>query len=217
VDRLLLARLAVLACGLVALRFTLWRALLFLWPESLRVEADEPPREWDGRDWGLLPLELRGAAAEMFALGFVPLGTHVEKPLLGPTRTCFDLVNTGARAHATLFQGTDHRARVYLLTTLEDGGYVVSAGYRRPAREVPGRYLSGYLENATPERVVRAHLRRVEGHAATLDATLEGRVAAQRAWYRGPGRPEVRQRNARGLLWSVGTLGMVAWVTFGIL
>ncbi len=216
-DRVLFVQLFVLVACAVALRFTLWRALLFLRPDSLRIFADEPPRKWDGVQWGLLPLELRGAAAELQGLGFVPLGTHVEKPLFGPGRTCFDFVSTSHKAHATLFEGPGGQPRVYLLSTLEGGGYVVSAGYRRPALEIPGRYLSGYIENATVERVARAHLRRAEGLATTLEPTLEGRVAAQRAWYVGWGKSEVRQRNARGLLWTVGTLGMVGWIIFGIL
>ena len=216
-DRVLFVQLFVLVACIVALRFTLWRAILFVRPDSLRIEADEPPRKWDGKEWGLLPLALRGAAAELQSLGFVPLGTHVEKPLLGPGRTCFDFVSAEHKAHATLFEGPDGEPRVNLLSTLEGGGYVVSAGYRRPAMEIPGRYLSGYIENASAERVARAHLRRAEGLPAVLDETLEGRVEAQRAWYVGWGKSEVRQRNARGLLWTLGTLGMVGWIIVGIL
>ncbi len=216
-DRVVLIRLFVAALAMAGLRYFLWRAILFLKPESLRIEADEPPSKWDGDDWGLVPAHLRAASQELLGLGFLPLGTHVERAVLGPTRICFDYVHHESRAHATLFEGPGGQPNVYLLTTLEGGGFVVSASYRRPAIEVPGRYLSGYLEEATVERVVRAHWRRIDGLQTTLDATLDGRVAAQRAWHDGFGKPEVRQRNARGLLWSVGTLGMVAWAIWGIL
>lgn len=217
-DGPLLVRAAVVVLAAVLLRYTLWRAVLFARPASVRVDPDEPPREWDGQQWGLLPLPLRPRAAELFALGFAPQGTHIEAAWLGPTRTCFDLVHEEAGVYASLYEGASGRARMYLLSARE-GRFVLTADYRRPAKEAPGRYLSGYLEGASAERILRAHLRRsaelAAGLAAGCNSALEARVAAQRAWYAGPGRAEVRARNARGLLWTAGTLGMVAWAVLG--
>ncbi len=217
VDRVVLIRLLVAALAAAGLRYFLWRAILFVEPDTLRIEADSPPLKWNGEDWGLVPEPLRKASQELLGLGFIPLGTHIERAILGPTRTCFDYVHHESSSHATLFEGAGGQPHAYLLTALANGGFVHSASYRRPAREVAGLYLSGYLEEASVERVVRAHWRRLDGLEPTLSPTLEGRVAAQQAWYARFGRPEVRQRHARGLLWSVGSLGMVAWALWGIL
>jgi hypothetical protein len=201
--------LGVLLVAAVILRLTLWRAILCVAPSSVQLEIEEPgaPSKVDPA--------LRKTDAELLRLGFERLGTHSEKSPLGPSTLCFDYLHRTDRTFATVFDkgGVPH---LYFLSRLTDGATALTANYRRPARELPGHYFSGYLEDFPPERVYKAHLRRVEGHFAGGDAdvSLEGRVALARTWYAGPGRSEVRQQHVQGLLWTVGSLGMVAALLF---
>ena len=104
----------------------------------------------------------------------------------------------------------------YFLTPTVGSGFVITGNHHRPARELKGRYLSGALESLSAARVFTAHLRRVpEIGAPAGDYTQEARLAAAGAWFAGPGAVEVRQQNALGLLWTVGTVGMVAAAIFG--
>jgi hypothetical protein len=191
-------------CGVI-LRLNLWRALLWLSPGSLRIHAE------DGPSGVKLPHPLVPVAAALEELGFVALGSRQEKPLLEKPTLSFDYVLEGEATFATLFQGSLGRPRLYFLTPLQGGGFVLTANHRRPAREVKGHYVSGGLEGLSPERLLKAHRRRVQGFevAKGADLSLQGRVEAARAWFAGPGRSEVRQQNVLGLLWSVGTVGMV--------
>lgn len=200
-----LARLALLvAGGALILRWNLWRALLFLRPASMRLEADAPA------DQAQPPQPLAKVEAELGALGFSRLGSHTEQAPLSRPQLNFDYAHPAERAFATLFASPRGEPRLYFLTPTAGGGFVITADHRRPAREEPGRYLSGGLEETSPERLFKAHLRRVAsiGEPA-LALTPEARLEAGRAWYAGAGRSEVRQQNALGLLWTVGTLGMV--------
>lgn len=192
------------------LRIHLWRAVLCVAPGSMRLEWDAPA------DAVKLPSELEPLAKELTALHFVPLGSHVERPRLERETVSFDFAHPTERAFATLYVGRDGSSRLYFLSRLQHGAFVITANYRRPARELPGRYYSGAIEQANAERLFKAHLRR----AATLgqpEASLdpEGRLAAARDWFSGPGRAEVRLQNLHGLLWTVGTLGILAAAIFG--
>ncbi len=202
--RELLIPLIAVALGAVVLRFMLWRAILAVLPTSLRIEADEPP----GRE--KLPDALRGAAAELTQLGFSSLGSHLELPRLGPVLTCFDFARQEDRTFATLFLDGDGVPRVYFLSRIEPEGFVISANHRRAARNEPGRYLSGGLEDVSADRVYKAHLRLLAGLSLRSELDQEARIAAGRDWVAGPGRAEIRQHNLQGLLWTIGTLGMVA-------
>src|SRR5687767_10213246 len=72
------------------------RALLVLAPHKVLVEADTPA------DAMKLPAGLESAAAVVQALGFVPIGSHIEKaPLARPT-VSYDYVHPQDRAFATL-------------------------------------------------------------------------------------------------------------------
>lgn len=197
-----------LLAAAVVLRFMLWRALLVFRPASVRVEVEDPPGQVK------IPAPLQPLASQLEALGFVPLGTHSERPPLGPLTTCFDFAHAASHTFATGFVSARGDPRVYLLSVLASGGFVITANYRRPARSIEGEYQSGGLERAALDRVFKAHVRLLEGHAVAGEPTLESRVDAARAWYSGPGRREVRQQNFPGLLWSVGTLGMVAAAVF---
>jgi hypothetical protein len=200
---------AGLVLAIVLLSLNLWRAILFLFPASVRVEPEAPADQMD------LPVELEALATQLQALGFVPLGSHEEKPRLQKASRSYDWAHPGERVFATLHLGQDESPRLYLLTPVAPHGFVITAGYRRPALEIPGVYRSGSLDDASPERLLRAHLRRLEGFTPTGDFTWEGRVEAGRSWYQGLGRKEIRRQNLQGLLWTVMALAIVASAFLG--
>lgn len=194
---------AGLVLALVLLRLNFWRAVLFLAPTSVRVEAEAPADQMD------LPAELAPLAEQLRALGFTALGSHEEKPRFHAASRSYDFARSAERVFATLHLGRDDTPRLYFLTPLAPEGFVITAGYKRPALDLPG-YRSGGLEDATPERLYRAHLRRLEGLTPGGDFTWEGRVEAGRSWYRGLGQKEIRKQNLAGLLWTVAALAIVA-------
>jgi hypothetical protein len=196
-----------LAVTLLALNF--WRAVLYLFPARVLVEPEAPADQMN------LPSELEPVAEQLRALGFLPLGSHEEKPPLRRASLSYDYAHPGERVFATLHQGSNGAPRLYLLTPLAPEGFVITAGYRRPALDIPGRYRSGSLEEASPERLFRAHLKRLEGLSPTGDFTWEGRVEAGRSWYRGLGQKEIRRQNLPGLLWTVAALAIVASAFLG--
>ncbi|MFT3841242.1 MAG: hypothetical protein QM723_29900 [Myxococcaceae bacterium] len=190
------------------LRRNLWRFLLFVKPTALELEADAPA------DQMKLPAMLEKRQTDLLALGFVPLGTHLERAPLGGQLLSFDYGHPKELAFATLTASNDN-PRLYLFSRAGEA-FVLTADYRRPAHEEKGRYLSGSLEGVSVERLFKAHQRRLaELGNATGTCTLEGRVDAGRAWLSGPGASETRQQNLLGLLWTVGTVGMVAAAIFG--
>ena len=194
----------VLVVAALVLRWNLWRAVLCLRPEAMRVEADAPA------DQAKPPTALASREAELLALGFVRLGSHTERPPLGAAQLSFDYVHPAERTFATLYGNARGQPRLYFFTPTANGGFVITADHRRPAREEPGRYLSGAMDDVNSDRVFKAHLRRLPEVGPPADAlTHDARLAAGRAWYQGAGRHEVRQQNALGLLWTLGSLGMV--------
>jgi hypothetical protein len=205
----LYAVLAALA-GVLLLRFQLWRAVLFLWPQSVRVEADTPDASVR------VPGSLEAAWDALKAAGFTPLGSHLEHARFAPAVTMYDAAHQTRGVFASVFEGKDGRARVLLLTPVEGGGFVLTANHRRPARDVPGRYASGGIEGASVERLVNAHARRLASLGPGKGPwTLEARVDAARNWFRSSGKAELRQQHAVGLLWTLGALGMVGAAIFG--
>lgn len=201
----------VLVCAAAALilRWNLWRAILWLKPDVTRVEADAPA------DQVQLPTGLAAAEEHLFALGFTRLGTHLEKSPLSRGRLAYDYAHAGEKAFATLFTSPRGEPRLFFLTPTANEGFVITADHRRPAHEVPGRYLSGGLDETSAERIFKAHQRRVQTVGEPqVTPTLEARVEAGKAWYRGFGQREVRQQNGLGLLWSLGSLGMVGAAFF---
>lgn len=208
-----LAQLATALAGLglavTLLVLNLWRAALFLFPARVRVEPDAPADQMN------LPEALSPVEAQLKALGFVALGSHEEKPPLRRASLSYDYAHPGERVFATLHEGAQGAPRLYFLTPLAPEGFVITAGYRRPALDIPGKYRSGSLEEAPPDRLFRAHLKRLEGVSPTGDFTWEGRVAAGRSWYRGLGQKEIRRQNLTGLLWTVAALAIVASAFLG--
>lgn len=200
----LLTPLLAIGLGAGILYFNLWRAVLCLRPDSLEVEADAPPGTVK------LPHELTRADGELRALGFLPVGSRYEKAPLAREVLSYDYAHPGDKAFATLHLGRDGKPRLYFLSQTDRSAFVISADYRRPAREIPGRYFSASLESFAPDRVYKAHLRRVASFGNPVGQfDQQGRLAAARAWFAGPGRSEIRLQNVHGLLWSVFSLGMV--------
>jgi hypothetical protein len=198
-----------MALATALLWLNLWRATIYLFPALVRVEPEAPADQMN------LPSELSPAEDQLRALGFHALGNHEEKPPLGRATLSYDYAHPGERVFATLHLGPEGAPRLYFLTPLAPEGFVVTANYRRPALDIPGRYRSGSLEEASPERLFRAHLRRLEGLTPTGDFSWEGRVEAVRSWYRGLGQIEVRRQNLPGLLWTVAALAIVASAFLG--
>lgn len=195
--------------GAVLLRFQLWRAVLFLSPQSVRVEADTPDPSV------MVPGVLEPAWDALKAAGFVPLGSHLEHARFAPAVTLYDAVHEERGTFASVFEDHDGQARVVLLSPTE-AGFVLTANYRRPARDVPGRYISGAIDGASVERLVNVHARRLASLGAAKGPwTLDARVDAARNWFRGAGKAELRQQHAVGLLWTLGALGMVGAAIFG--
>ncbi len=193
------------------LRFFAWRAVLCVSPGSARVEVETPA------DVTQVPGELDDTWAELKKLGFTLLGTHSEKYLLKAETRFVDGVHATQPVVASLTVGPDEQDLLTLWTQSERG-FVVTANYKRPSREVAGAYLSGSIDGASPERLFKVHVRRIAeiGAPKRLD-TLDSRVAAAREWFSKSGKPELRQEHAVGLLWTLGALGMVCAALFRLL
>jgi hypothetical protein len=174
----------------------------------VKIEADTPA------DVTQVPPELHEAWDELEKLGFVLLGAHTEKVPLAAARWFLDGKHATEPVFASLTVGRDEQDHVFLLTQSEKG-FVITANYKRPATEVPGSYLAGGLEGVSPERLLKAHRRRVPEIGAVKHlVSLDDRLAAARDWYAGSGKAELRQQHAVGLLWTLGALGMVAAALF---
>lgn len=194
---------AILVLAIAGLRWQAWRAVLFLRPSGVRVETETPA------DAAEIPGELEDTVGDLKKLGFVLLGTHSEKIPLLTEKHFVDLAHVESGVVASLTVGPDEQDHLVFVTESEKG-FVVTANYRRPAREVPGEYLSGGLDGASAERLLKVHLRRVPeiGPFKRID-TLDSRVESARRWFSRSGKPELRQQHAVGLLWTLFALGMV--------
>jgi hypothetical protein len=198
---LLLAVGAAIFAGIL-LRLNLWRALLFLRPSRVLVEQDSPA------DQMKLPESLSPAAAELRALGFEPLGSRYEKAALAPAFVSFDFACAREHAYATLYPSRFGASRLYFLTPVEGGGFVLTANFRRPSRKSGAAYLAGGLPNVPADRLLKVHQKRLEGRKPTESYSTEARLEAARAWLDGPGRGEIRQQNLNGLV-SAGLSGVL--------
>jgi hypothetical protein len=205
----LLLVLAVLGMAVKLLLLNFWRAVLFVSPSSVRVLPEAPAGQLQ------LPPELAPLAGQLQALGFVSLGSHVEKPRFQQGTTSYDFAHPGEHTFATLHFSPQGEPRLYLLTPLAPEGFVLTAGYRRPGFEVPGRYRSGGVPGASPERLFQAHRLRLQGFQPSEEFTWEERLRSGQAWYRGLGQREIRRQNLQGLLWTVVALAIVAGLFLG--
>lgn len=184
------------------LRKNLWRAGVWLFPTSVRVEDDAPA---DAKI--RVPQPLTAQADTLLKLGFHFIGTHHEQPRFGAATLHFDYASAEGHAFVSLFLSEDDEPRAELLTPLEGGGFVRTANYRRTAIEEKG-YFSGYLENIPLERVLHAHQRTVGSLGTPLNKwDTEGRLAAARAWYQSPAaQRELRRQHQSGLVWTFGAM-----------
>lgn len=204
--------LAALAVAAYLLRRYLPDALKCVWPSSLRLEVDAP------RDAVKVPLRLHPLHDELTALGFELVGSFVERPWLGPQRPCLAYAAPTHGVFAATFVASDLRPRLDLFSFVGEGGVALTSSYRRPAREDPGRYLAGGMENTTVERVLNAHVRRSHALGVSLGPyELEPFVERLNDWLRGSGGKDLRAQNAPALLWSAFSLGMVAAAFFALL
>ncbi|MFL5318904.1 MAG: hypothetical protein ACJ790_04550, partial [Myxococcaceae bacterium] len=142
---------------------------------------------------------------------FQALGSHWEKPLFTGFTSSFDYAKPDVHVFATLYLGRDGAARLYFLTPLKDDGFVVTANYRRPARELTGRYYSGGLEEYAPDRVFKAHLRRIDNEKLQPSGAFsqDDRISAAKRWFGSYGQSEIRWQNLHGLLWTLATIAAV--------
>jgi hypothetical protein len=205
----LLLVLVVLGMAVKLLLLNFWRAVLFFSPGGVQLQPGEPAERMQ------LPPPLAPLAGQLQALGFVPLGSHVEKPRFQKGEASYDFAHAGERAFATLHFSPRGEPRVYLLTPLAPEGFVLTADYARPGFEVPGRYRSGGLPGVPPERLLQAHRQRLQGLHPSEEFTWEARLRSGQAWYRGLGQREIRRQNLQGVLWTVVALAIVAGLFLG--
>ncbi len=203
VNPLVVVIAVLVAVGL--LRVQTWRALLCLWPKSLRVEPEEPASALT------VSGVLEPAVDALRAQGFTVVGSHSEAPRLGPAELFVDLAHAGSGiwAQVSAPHSRDERSARVTLLTPTDGAWVLTSNFRRPARDT-ARVAVGGLEGATPERLVKAHARRLAAGASLPEVSLDARVALARDWYASVGVTEVRLQHARGLMWSLFALGLLA-------
>lgn len=191
------------ATALVLLRLSLWRALLWWRPSWLRLEEEDPAEG--------LKLSPDGEPlwSDLRRLGFVPLGSHVEKAPLKPARLFFDFGHPGEGMFASVLAGAG-APKVTLWTALSEGGLLCTSNARRPALEWQGRYFSGALEGASVNRLFQAHRRRAQGlKVEKSEISQKARMALARMWLEGPGKVELRVRHFRGLLWTLAAFGIL--------
>ncbi|MDX2013962.1 MAG: hypothetical protein SFW67_27440 [Myxococcaceae bacterium] len=221
--------LVTMGLGAVLIWANLWRALIVVSPRALRFEIDDGTSDVPVAGW------LEPTHESLRALGFEAVGTFLESRVVGPARTTWAYVSASqhlfafvsdsplVRARRSLLTPPEPRldregpaARVTFVTTAGRGRYLVSSNFRRPGASLPRVHLCAGLPGASPDRLVRAHLRRVaELGEPTGDFSLEGAFALWTDWHLTVGRAELRRQHGVGLLWTLGGLGMVAGPVIG--
>lgn len=169
------------------------RAALFLAPSLVRAEGDpEAPPATPA---------LARAGDDLSRLGFVRLGARRESGAMGGLDLCSDAwAHEPAGAYADVFAHAPRGGRgpwIYFLSPFADGAAVLTANHPRLSRSTE-RLLTGGLPGATLEATWAAHRAAVGRFAARhgapgARADLEARAEVARAWYRGPGRAELRR------------------------
>lgn len=219
-----LLQLATVTIGLGLVWANLWRALVFLTPSATTFEIE------DGSPDAPVPGWLEETHGALLGLGFAPVGSWLERRRAGPTRTAWGYVNEAHRTFALVADSPLVRrggspltppeprleregpaARVTFFTVSASNGFLLSSNFRRPGATVPARHLCAGLPNAAPERLFRAHLRRVAELGVSAGTfSLDGLLAHLRDWNATVGRAELQRQHGVGLLWTLGGLGMVA-------
>jgi hypothetical protein len=194
------ATTSLVAFNGLALLFAAWmlvrhgrRGLLFVAPGLVRVGGDReaPPAT---------PGQLR-AGEELARLGFTRLGAKREDGPLGGLHLGTDAwANEREGAFADVFDHAPRRggpAWVYFVSPFADGALVLTANHPRLALSTD-RLLTGGLPGSSLEATFAAHRKAVERFAGrhgapAAPADLAVRLELARAWYRGPGRRELRR------------------------
>jgi|GEM_PF-916622 len=198
--------LAVLAMAVKLLLLNVWRAWLFLFPTQVQLLPEAS---------GGTPPELIPWAQQLQALGFVPLGAHVQKSRFQRGTRSHDFAHPGEHAFATLYLSALGAPRLYLLTPLAGGGAVLTEGAPSSARVLFGFVRAGEASPVPPEVLLGTHRERLRGLVPGADFTPHGRLLAGRAWFQGPGQREIRRQSLPGLLWTLVALAMVAFLFVG--
>ncbi|WP_434382901.1 hypothetical protein [Melittangium boletus] len=188
--------LAVLAMALQLLRLNAWRAWLFLFPHQVRLLPEAPSEP---------PAPLAAWTRQLRALGFVPVGTHVQKSPLQRGTPSYDFAHPGERAFATLYLSLRGQPRLYLLTPLVGGDAVLTDGALATRGGVA----------PPPEALLQTHRARLEGLSPEGEFTATGRLVAGRSWFQGRGQREIRRQSLPGLLWTLVALAMVVYLFVG--
>lgn len=216
-----LFRVVTVIAGVVFLWANLWRAGLFLTPRSPRLEVEDGSADVPVPGW------LEATHERLLSLGFRPLGSFIERRVFGPTRTSWSYANDAEATYAIVDDSPLVRrasaltppepkserdgpaARLTYVTT-SGGRFVLSSNFRRPGVSLPGAQLCAGLPGAEPDRLFRAHQRRVaEIGGGEAPLSLDTLLERLRQWRAGEGASEVRRQHAVGLLWTLGGLGMV--------
>ncbi|WP_187345013.1 hypothetical protein [Cystobacter ferrugineus] len=201
--------LAVLVMAVKLLMLNAWRAVLFVYPDRVRLLPDASAERME------LPPELVARGEQLRALGFRPLGVHLEKSPLRRGFRSYDFVHPEERVFATLHLSSQGQPRLYLLTPLAPRGFELTADSKRLAFDVPGLYRAVGMPECPPELLLQAHRLRVREVCPAEDFTWEGRLQAGRDWYQGPGAQEIRRQNLPGLLWTLVALAIVVSLFLG--
>jgi hypothetical protein len=186
-------------------------ALVFVRPAWIRIRREGGPETVSPHGHGIAVAEMLDGVED---LGFSPLGTLRESRPLAGSQKQFVFAREEDHAYAGVMPVRDE-AWLLFFTPFEGGQVVVTTDFRVPAVE-DADYFAGGLPAATPTEVWNAHKRRVarmveSGAHPAAGLSLEGREAAWRAFYRtGPGRREVRRREARAFMFSLFSVALLA-------
>ena len=191
-------------------------ALLCLWPGLLRArETDDDGSLDPAREPAMERID-----GGLRALGFEKVGALSIRPPLSAGWAILVYATPGAPGpSASKGEGAfadvgvrEGALSVTFFTPFAGGGAILTSDHRRPAIERPG-YLAGGLAGTDVPELWAVHRRRIEHFERPgvpwTDWSIAGRVAADEALYRGPGRRELRVRSAPALLVTALALALI--------
>jgi hypothetical protein len=198
--------LAGLGMALQLLRLNAWRAWLFLFPTRVRLRPVDP---------GPVPPALVPWVEQLRALGFVPVGGHVQHSPLHRGVTAHDFAHADERVFASLYLSARGDPRVYLLSPVASGDAVLTDGAPASPLVLAGLARAAARQCPPVARVLALHRERMRGREAVGEFTGPGRLAAGHTWLQGPGQREIRRQSLPGLLWTILALALVASLLLG--
>lgn len=207
--------LTVLLVGFLLVR-NLPGALAFLRPAWIRTRPVGGPDAVSPHGHGMAVAEMIDSLED---LDFAPQGAMVEERPLARSQKELVLAREEDHAYAGVIPVRDE-AGLRFFTVFEGGRVVITTDYRVPAVE-EADYMFGGLPGASAAEVWNTHKRRVArmveaGARPVSGLSLEGRVAAARAFYAtGPGRREVRRREARAFMFSLFSVALLVSAVAG--